>query len=331
MPPRQSSKRELLDCILSSIDEGGWRSLVLEAAHPFLIRVFKDDLVAFNLRIYIWNCTHGGGAARRADEYRIQLTGAVPDVRRGEKTVLLGWHEGYGVFAAFDIKHHIRQTSSSPSIQVGQSALLNAHTHTFASYKRGNNEVVVSFRPEYLVDYAMNMTELHGNVGKSDDSSEVLNALDTVTEIRIDSIPDQTRREVVATIKRKYRQHDFRNRVLTAYSHRCAVCGVQLKLVEAAHILPVAYETSNDDTTNGVSLCTQHHKAYDNNLLSFNEQYEIEVSARMVGNLTTANRIEGLQDFQRNLRPALILPADIRDYPRPEYISKSREVRRWAA
>lgn len=328
--PRQPSKRALLDLILNAIDDAGWRALVVDEEHPFLIRIFKEDNASFNLRIYIWNCTHGGGAARRADEYRIQLTGAVPDVRPGEKTLLLGWHEGYGVFAAFDVKRHIRQTSSSPSIQVGQSALLNAHTHTFASYTRGNNEVVVAFRPEYLVDYALNMTDLHGNVGKSEDSSKALNTLDTITESRIEDIPDQDRREVVATIKRKYRQHDFRNRVLTAYSHRCAMCGVQLRLVEAAHILPVAHETSNDSTPNGVALCTLHHKAFDNNLVSFNEEYEVELSVKMVKNLTTGNLIEGLPDFRRNLRPALILPADRRDYPKPEYIVEAREVRRWA-
>lgn len=327
--PRQPSKRELLERILGAIDEGGWRYLILGTDHPFLLRVFKEESSAFNVRTYIWNCTHGGGAARRVDEYRIQLTGAVPDVLPGEKTLLLGWHEGYGVFAAFDVTRHIRQTSSSPSIQVGQSALLNAHTHTFASYKRGNDEVVIAFRPEYLVDYALNMTALHGNVGGSEDSSEVLNNLDTVHDSRIENIPDLVRREVVATIKRKYRQHDFRNRVLTAYSHRCAMCGVQLKLVEAAHILPVAHETSNDDTTNGVALCTLHHKAFDNNLVSFNKEYEVEISSKQVNKMAESNFVEGLSDFRRNLRPVIILPADRRDYPRPEYISEAREVRRW--
>jgi putative restriction endonuclease len=327
--PRLPSKRELLDRILSAIDEGGWRSLVIEAQHPFLLRIFREDKNAFNLRIYIWNCTHGGGAARHADEYRIQLTGKRPNTRMGEKTILLGWHEGYGVFAAFDVKLHLKQASKSPSIQVRQPTLLSAHTHMFASCTRGNDEVVVAFRPEYLVDYALNMAALHGSVGKSEDSSKLLNILDTVSESKIEDIADQVRREVVATIKRKYRQHDFRHRVLTAYSQRCAMCGVQLGLVEAAHILPVAHETSTDDTKNGVALCTLHHKAYDNNLASFNEQYEVEVSAKAVKNLTTSNLIEGLPDFRHNLRPALILPADRRDYPKPEYIAEARKIRRW--
>ena len=327
--PRPPSKSELLERLLNAIDESGWRALVIEPEHPFLIRIFREDKRSFDTRVYIWNCTHGGGAARPTNEFRIQLTGTVPDIRPGEKTLLLGWHEGYEVFAAFDVSRHAGQASASPSIQVSQTALLSAHTHTFASHKRNNDEVVVAFRSEYLVEYALNMAALHGTTGESEDSSALLNIVDTVPESEIARLPDQTRREVVATIKRKYRQHDFRNRVLSAYNHRCAMCGIQLRLVEAAHILPVAHETSNDDTTNGISLCSLHHKAFDNNLISFNEQYEVEVSKREVDGLAAKNLSEGISDFRQNLRPALIMPADRRDYPRPEYISESRRVRRW--
>jgi putative restriction endonuclease len=328
--PRPPLKRALLERILNAIDEGGWRFLVIETTHPFLIRAFKEEIGAFNLRIYIWNCTHGGGAARRTDEYRIQLTGAVPDTRPGEETLLLGWHEGYQVFAAFDVRRHLRQKSSSPSIQVGEAALRNAYIHNFASYERGNGEVVIAFRPEYLIDYVVNMKDLHGKVGKAKDSSKALNTLDSIPESKIENISDQKRREVVAVIKRKYRQHDFRNRVLGAYGHRCAMCGIQMKLVEAAHILPVAHENSNDKTTNGIALCSLHHKAFDNNLVSFNEEYEVGISKKVVTLLTTSNLVEGLADFRNNLRSALILPADRRDYPLPAYIRTAREARRWA-
>lgn len=327
--PRPPAKRELLIRLLDAIQEGDWRYIVVEDHHPFLIRIFRNDDVSHNLRVFIWNCTHGGGTARPSREYRIQLTGAIPSMRSEETSLLLGWHEGYGVFVAFDIRRHVGQASASPSIQVGQDALLGAHTHRFASHKRHNNEIVIAFRPEYLVDYALNLSELHGAIGESEDSREILNRLDSVPESAIHTIPDARRREVVATIKRKYRQYDFRHRVLTAYNHHCAMCGVQLDLIEAAHILPVAHESSSDETSNGVALCALHHAAFDNNLVSFNEQYQIEVSDAVITILETKRRTSGLMEFRSNLKPALLLPADRRDYPKLEYVTQSRHIRRW--
>lgn len=64
------------------------------------------------------------------------------------------------------------------------------------------------------------------------------------------------------------RDPNFRKRVLTAYEHQCAVCGLQLLLsgssvaLEAAHIKwhqaggPAA-------VPNGICLCVLHHKLFD--------------------------------------------------------------------
>jgi putative restriction endonuclease len=134
---------------------------------------------------------------------------------------------------------------------------------------------------------------------------------------------------VVAQIVRKYRAADFRRRVLGAYSHRCAICGVQLELIDAAHIIPVAAPTSTDETRNGVALCKLHHAAYDSNLISFDERYKIEVSDDEVARLTATRMVGGLKEFKRSLRPIIALPSDVRDNPPPKYIAEARKVRNW--
>jgi putative restriction endonuclease len=63
--------------------------------------------------------------------------------------------------------------------------------------------------------------------------------------------------------------------------------------------------------------------------MSFDHKYRIEVSNRQVERLNEANLIGGLRQFQRNLRDAIILPADRRDYPKPDYIKQARAVRQW--
>lgn len=158
---------------------------------------------------------------------------------------------------------------------------------------------------------------------------EALNEVGSLSDAAVAAVPRPERREVIATIRRKVREQDFRGRVLAAYGHRCAMCGLQLRLVEAAHIVPVAEPSSTDETRNGVALCSLHHHAYDRNLISFTERYRIEVSRASEGELRGANLHGGLSPFKAALRPAILLPADTRDYPNPVYIRRSRELRRW--
>lgn len=325
------SKAQLLQRVLDAVEISGYQAIITAGQHPFGLRIFKpEDTAALKVRLYIWNCTHGGNN-RPADEYRVQLTGVVPELAAGEQAVLLGWHDDYEVFVAFDITKHAGQDAASPSIQVKENVLHAAHTQAFAAYERGNGEIAIAFRPEFFVAYARDAARLHGQRGALASYLESLNNITQISDADVASINRPERREVIATIRRKVREQDFRLRVLSAYGYKCAMCGVQLRLVEAAHILPVAAPHSTDETNNGVSLCSLHHRAYDANLVSFTHQYRIEVSNAAVQELRADNRLGGLTPFRAALRPALILPADARDHPNPAYVRRSRDIRRWQA
>ena len=322
------SQLDLLRLITHSIEESGWQVLVVDPAKPFELRLFRNGVRGPVLCVYIWNCTHGGGSARAADEYRIQFTGVVPRDHPNAITLLLGWHSGYEVFAAWDIGRHNGQNSSSPSAQIREDILAQAHSKKFAIGTRANGEIVVAFRREFLVDYALNALSLH-RTGEVSDDFELLNDVEGIDLDEIESIGNAERRKVVSTIVRKYRAADFRTRVLGAYNHRCAMCGVQLGLIDAAHILPVAADNSSDDTKNGVALCKLHHSAFDRNLVSFDESYRIETSGTELRRLADIQRGGGADEFRETLKIALILPNDRRDYPTPSLIRLSRAVRRW--
>jgi putative restriction endonuclease len=321
--------KQLFEQVLHAVDESGWQALILDSQKPFRLRLFRGDEKGFDVRIYIWNCTHGGGAARAKDEYRVQITGVVPSAVAGENTLLLGWHSGYEVFVGFDIRKHDGQSSQSPSIQVKEDILQNAHTRAFAIHRRQNGEIAVAFRPEFLTEYALNAASLH-LTGKAAADMSLLNKLDTLTEKQIAAVKSHERQIVLSQIARKYRESNFRKRVLGAYEHRCAACVFQLELIDAAHIIPVAAPTSTDETKNGIALCKLHHTAFDRNLLSFDERYKIEVSNTEVARLTAANLVGGLKEFKKHLRTAIMLPNDQRDYPPPQYITEARKARNWA-
>lgn len=323
------SRKDLLDRLLRAVADAGWKALILSEEKPFHLVLFREGTAGIEVFVYMWTCTHGGGEKRAQDEYRIQITGVVPEIQPTGITLLLGWHDGYDVFVGWDITKHAEQKTKSPSAQVKEDALSAAHNHAFSIHRKQNDEIVVALRPEMFVEYALNAVSLH-QTGEST-AEEALNAIDTITTEQIqETIRDTTRRRIVSRIVRNYRAYDFRRRVLTAYENRCAACGIQLGLVEAAHIIPVADTASTDETSNGVAFCALHHSAFDSNLLSFDESYKFQVSETRSKHLIDTNLGGGLEQFTECLKTAVILPADKRDYPNPLYIVRAREVRRWA-
>jgi len=152
----------LLDVVCDALGSSGWSYFVHDRDKPFGISLERSGRERNNLRVFIWNCTHGGGAARALDEYRIQFTGVVPRFYVGETTLLLGWHAGYGVFAAWNLGMHQGQDSGSPSAQIREDVLRGAYENGFAIGERANGEIVAAFRPELLAEYAANVAAIHG-------------------------------------------------------------------------------------------------------------------------------------------------------------------------
>ena len=105
---------------------------------------------------------------------------------------------------------------------------------------------------------------------------------------------------------------------------------MQLNFVDAAHLVPVADDSSTDETSNGIALCRLHHAAYDQSLVSFDEHFRIEVSNNAVERLRLMDRAGGLDRFMKNLKAAIILPSDRRDYPDIRYVRGARRARNWA-
>ncbi|SAI72947.1 Uncharacterised protein [Bordetella ansorpii] len=318
------SKTDLLAELLDGVRAGGWVPFVLEEKHPFLLKATKANK-SIEFRVYIWNCTHGG-KSRARDEYRVQFT-TMPRQRLQEKTLLLGWHDDTQVFAAWDITTHDNQDSISPSAQIKLSTLQAAHDGAFATQKK-DNEIVVAFQPFLLIEYVQAFSLLHSS-GKAHRDIALLDDLESLDDEEIAGISNKERRTVIATIKKKYRERSFREKVLQAYKNRCAFCRVQLGLLDAAHIIPVSAPGSTDEVVNGVALCKLHHLAYDTNLVAFDQDYKIKVSAARVRQLSNADLSGGLKGFKAALEGSLALPDNARHHPNRGYIRTSLRLRGW--
>jgi putative restriction endonuclease len=100
--------------------------------------------------------------------------------------------------------------------------------------------------------------------------------------------------------RQRVRDHGFRKAVVTAYDHRCVLCGIRLMTYEgrtaatAAHIVPWSV-SHNDDPRNGLCLCRLCHWSFDVGLTSITTAYRIRLSTQlneagnMPGYLSTLN------------------------------------------
>ncbi len=327
------SKRKLLRRFELAIQVSGARLVYRSSSgqHPASYTIVHRDGRTSRVLVYIWKMTHGGGAARPAHEYRIQITG-VPRFENpaGEKTLILGWSEDFEVFAGFDYRRHSGVLGASPSMQISRDALRAAQMRGFAPNKKGNGETAIAFRTDFAAAYVEHLNALH-DTGIVPAEAAILERIseapDAVADAEIDAAVAPARRVDIVEMRRAVRDAQFRRKVLTAYGQRCAMCGVQLRLLDAAHVLPVGQPGSTDDTNNGVALCALHHRAYDRGLVAFDPAYAIHVNAKQIAELTELSLAGGLRGFQAALKPSLLLPPDPRDYPKSTFVTAANKSR----
>ena len=322
-------KPELFERVVRAITSSGWNLLYLPSERSYLrLQIYRGE-ESHRLRIYIWNLTPGG-RPQLADEFRIQVTSVdrfenVPP----EITLILGWWPEQDVFAAFDYEKHDQPLGNSASIQIRRRALEEAHIRGFGIWKK-ETEIVVAVRPEYLTEYIRYHQAIH-EFGEIPQAPEVLeHALQDSDELDQEIIVTPAdRRDVLITLRKRSRDVSFRSRVLTAYSNTCSMCGVQLKLVDAAHILPVSVDGSTDETFNGIALCAIHHRAYDRALVTFDEEFRTHFNEDQILVLASEMVDGGIIDFRVAVKPLITLPPSRMDRPHPDLVRRANELRGW--
>lgn len=174
------------------------------------------------------------------------------------------------------------------------------------------------------------MDSLH-SFGESNQDLRILEEVtenpDEVNDTKISAVTN-ARQTTVMSVKKKIRDNSFKLRILTSYANKCAFCSIQLKLIDAAHIVPVQYE-GTDETSNGVALCALHHRAYDRNLVTFNADYQIIYSKDQFNKLREIGLDGGVEKFIDDLRAVIHLPPTVSDRPHIDYISRANQIRGW--
>ncbi len=322
---------QLIEAIEEAFIESTASAALISAprAHPRRFYVVAGEST-IPLWVYIWTLTHGGGAARHKDEYRIQLTGvkAPLAVNPDGPTILLGYEPNLKCFAGFDLRKHKQFSRHSPSIQININTLRDAHRDGFAFVRKDNDEIAIGFRPDNMLSYALNSESLHES-GADARISNLLNKvtrLESLTAAETAAIPPD-RRRVIAQVSRLVRDSDFRRKVTIAYDRKCAVTGLQLRLIDAAHILPVGAVGSTDDVANGICLSPSYHRAYDRGLIYLTDDRRMLINERKKQDLVRSGLGGGLAEFEAHLGRQIILPADRAQWPRVNFIRNANRFR----
>ncbi len=116
----------------------------------------------------------------------------------------------------------------------------------------------------------------------------------------------------------------FRKAVIQAYDYRCSLCQLKVtkslsqNIVEGAHIKPFAQFYDNN-IDNGISLCKNHHWAFDRGIFSIDDNYQVLISDNFSEESPNSKPI---RDFQGE---TILLPNSQTYFPSLEAIQWHRQ------
>jgi putative restriction endonuclease len=319
----------LVAAISNAIGDSGYTGNLVSSLrrHPRRFVVVGPN-VNFTLSVYAWTLTFGG-RPRLANEYRIQMTSVNSPLQMGTDgpTVLIGYEPTLNLFAGFDLTRHRRFTGGSPSVQIDRQELRRAETDGLSFHRKGNDEIAIGIRPDMFMAYVMNADVLH-RYGSEANVLRLLNSAVQQQPLREREVEvlTQERQRLVVEVSRWSRLSGFKRRVLFAYGNRCAVTRVQLRLVDAAHILPVGAPGSVDQVQNGIALSPTYHRAFDAGLIYLDERCRMRINEGQLNVLERLNLAEGLESFREPLGP-IFLPPDANQRPLVDFIRRANSLR----
>jgi putative restriction endonuclease len=324
--------RHLTAALLAAYSASGCGPVLLSTrpANPRKLLVTGPDGAPTVIWAYLWNLTPGGRPAR-PEEYRIQLTGVDSPLLTNPDghTLMLGYKSDLKVFAGFDLSRHHTFSKGSPSVQISMTALRDDALATgFGFDRKANGEIAVGIRPDFIHAYA-GIAELLHSEGAAPSVVRLLRKATVDHALREDEaeLPEPQQRAYRAVL-RAIRWCGFREQVLRAYDHRCAITRIQLQLVDAAHVLPVSDFRSVDDVRNGFAVSPTYHRAYDAGLVYLDKDYVLRMNTSRCDELRALGRDAGLDALAAHVGNRILLPLDKHQWPKLTLIAQANRYRR---
>lgn len=184
------------------------------------------------------------------------------------------FNDKYRIAIVWDLKHRKRcgATARNLSLSKSWSEIKKDKDEIFYSYKNFKTENGYECEKVIWFSYEI-FSELLPDIFEYlkfelDEYNEIPEYDKYITNPNYDwTVKENRERISTSTWKRK---QIFRKKVLDVYENQCAICRcTESKILEAAHIISVA-DGGSDDINNGICLCRNHHRMFDEKLICIN-------------------------------------------------------------
>lgn len=303
---------------------------------------FKLNGQAFSVHV---SYVHDSGNSRdNEDEVRIQIARAQIKQQRaraaeGAHVAFLGFFEGGKTFVAWDPRHVFSlQAKTVVSVYARQSQLEGvaenqAAVHSFRARFLEETSFAIALPSNALGFYLENIEHFHrlptedSVVQLMDGHSLTFNEAGLGTGGNFD-VGDDEKREIFTYERKAYpRDPRFKKWIMEAYEQTCCVCNRQLGLVQAAHIIPHSEEGSPNTVQNGLAMCIEHHRLYDDALLLPGPDQQLVFNDERAEYLRQTNQDRGLDGIAALAEQRYRIPEDAALRPSNDFLQRGLDIR----
>ena len=288
---------------------------------------------------------HDSGNARdNDDEVRIQISRGLIERQRsrvdqGMQAAFLGFFPGGKTFVAWDPRHVFSlQAKTVVSVYARQSQLGGveanlAAVHSFRARFLDENSLAIALPSSALGLYLENIDHFHRLPSEASVQRLIRDHTKALDDAGLGDngefeVTDEGVRERFIYERRAFpRDPRFKKAVLGAYERACCICNRQLALVQAAHIVPHSEEDSPNTVQNGLALCIEHHRLYDDALLLPGPRQTLIFNQERAAYLRETEQGRGLDDIAALEGRRYSIPADARLRPRDDYLERGVSIR----
>ena len=288
--------------------------------NPALLNLNGEDI-----SVYFGNL---GSLASEKDNVKHSLGAKYISAQRqyrksGIKIAFIGVYRFKNIYCAWDPKH-IFSSKAQNGISMRAPKLHDEEKLSFPVIDKRKNYTSIIMPPSALGPYLNNIEACHSITEKD----TVIEALKDVMSHSPEESPEydytgsgRNMKHMFKVAVRKSRDEKFRKDVMHAYNNACCICELQFA-TEAAHIIPHKNEDTSQIVQNGLALCPNHHKMYDNQLLTIDSEYRILINHDMINELYSEGLAGGLDEVEKLDGKQISLPRDRKAWPSAEYLER---------
>lgn len=329
----------LFNFLKDSLEEYSESFEILDRKNP--VQILLNDT---EYSVHILHIHDSGNNRPNEDELRIQVRRNAIDLQEsrqkaGQRVVFVGFFGAGDVFVAWDPSYvfslRAKYTGSvyARESQAQEALETSASIHTFKPKYLGRNSHAVAMPVSAMGVYLENISTFHDLSDVEDVRKILVRAKPALADSGRGEKGEATvivngRREKITYERRSYpRDPKFTRSILRAYNSTCVVCQRQLGLTQAAHIIPHSDPAGENTVQNGLALCVEHHRLYDDALLLPGPKGRLVFNAKRAKFLEEAGRGAGLKAVRALHGKAYARPQDPAHEPNKAFLAKGLKIR----